>query len=79
MIQQNHDKKKREFAESKGIIFIEIPYSYLNKINQVLTEIIFNGKDPKDVIKLPERFVVPEPNKPVSNEKLFKDVYDNNK
>ena len=54
--QVNRDSNIRGYCKDNNITIIEIPYTYYsyNSIDRILTEIIFNGKDPKYVIDYPK-------------------------
>lgn len=54
--QVQRDKELREYCRNNDIILIEIPYTFesYNKINNALTEILLNHKQPGEVIKQPE-------------------------
>lgn len=54
--QVKRDKNVRKYCKQHNIIYIEIPYLYnkRTKINNLLDEIILNGKSPEDIIKIPK-------------------------
>lgn len=40
---QKHDRIKREYCRDKGINLLEIPYTNLNSVSQILTDVISTG------------------------------------
>lgn len=52
MKQQKRDNNVRKYCKENDILLIEIPWTYNNyeEINNILSEIIFNNKPPKDII-----------------------------
>lgn len=55
--QLKRDKNVKEyFSGFKDYLFIEIPWKYyeIDKINSILSGILLYGKDPKDLIEIPE-------------------------
>ena len=43
LYRQKHDHIKREYCRDKGINLLEIPYTNLNSISQILTDVISTG------------------------------------
>lgn len=54
--QIRRDNAVRKYCEENNIVFIEIPYTYntYKKVSEILGKIILEGKDPDEVIKIPE-------------------------
>ena len=50
------DHNVREYCKKNNIIFIEIPYTYstYSSVSKVLENIIIDGKNPNDIISIPE-------------------------
>lgn len=46
LVQQEHDKKKREYAYNNGYNLLEISYTDINNIYDIITEYISNIKNP---------------------------------
>ena len=53
--QLDRDKNVKEYCKQNNIVFIEIPYTYYSysKIDQILTAILLEGKNPEDIIEIP--------------------------
>ena len=53
--QLRRDQNVKDYCKENGIMFIELPYTCydLDKIDDILTRILFNGENPEDVITLP--------------------------
>lgn len=52
----DRDERLRQYCKEKGIIYIEIPYTYhsFDKIFETLDEILNHNKSPEELIKLPQ-------------------------
>ena len=50
--QQKRDNNVREYCKENNVLLIEIPWTYdsYEKVDKILSEIIFNHKSPKDII-----------------------------
>lgn len=54
--QLRRDKNVRDYCQEQGILLIEIPYTYSDYevIKSILSDVLFNGKSPEDLIVYPK-------------------------